>query len=185
MVNPLLVRALPEHLAERRQAIEVVENIGFFKRLAAIVEADLAALAADKIPPLWRDSPVTIGLAFGWADARQQLPMLSGRLEARVDAVCQRCLEPCVLQIEQSVRLLLVHEQTAGSSDSGFEIWEPDEETVRPFDIVEELLVMSLPMAAMHARAENCGRLAARLAPARQNTARPFADLKARIDQTD
>lgn len=184
MANPLLVRALPEHLAERGQAIEIVEDISFFPRLAAIVEADLEALPEDRIPPRWRESPVTIGLQFGWADARERLPELQGRLEARIDAVCQRCLEPCELSLRQEIRLLLVDGQTAGSSDEGYEIWELDDDMVRPLDVVEELLIMALPMAAMHVSLDTCGPLVTSTGGAPTETVRPFADLKARIDES-
>lgn len=183
MANPLLVRALPASLADRGQAIEVVEEISFFKRLAGIVEADLGALPAEKIPPRWRESPVTIDLQFGWADARERLPQLSGTLEARIDAVCQRCLEPCEVRLGQTVRLLLAGEEIAGASDDGAELWELDEEMIRPLDVVEELLIMALPMAAKHASMDDCSNPVVQTIPMATDNVKPFADLKARIDE--
>lgn len=187
MANPLLDRALPEHLAEQRQTIERVEKLSSLERLEAIVEADLSALPEGKIPPGWRDSPVTIRFAFGFADVGERLPQLSGTVAARIVAVCQRCLEPCEIRLQQSLKLLLVENGSAATEGAGYEAWELDDTLLRPLDVVEETLIMALPMSPMHASIEACGPLIEHIGskPAATDTVRPFADLKSRIDGTD
>jgi uncharacterized metal-binding protein YceD (DUF177 family) len=44
-------------------------------------------------------------------------------------------------------------------ADDGFEdreVWELDEATLRPLDIVEELLIMAMPLSAMHDNMADC-----------------------------
>jgi uncharacterized metal-binding protein YceD (DUF177 family) len=182
MGNPLRVRRPITELAAKGQAFEIAEKIGSFERLAGIVEADLAALDPDKIPEAWRESMVTGRLAFGFADAQQQVVALVGEVAVTVDAVCQRCLEPFRLTLECELRLLPTTEQEGVSAGADFELWELDDELVCPAEIVEEVLIMAMPLSAMHDAAEACREFESGGDESEQMT-RPFAALKARLDQ--
>ena len=63
----------------------------------------------------------------------------------------------------------------------GFDAWALDDGATRLKDIVEESLVMALPLAPVHAALADCGPLAASLTKADPETARPFADLRAQM----
>ncbi|MDZ7643346.1 MAG: YceD family protein [Woeseiaceae bacterium] len=186
MANPLLDRAAPEQLARNRQAFEIVENLSTFEQLAAIVAADLGTLGADNRPVSWRDTPVRVALQFGWADAREVLPQLTGTVQTRVPAVCQRCLQPCEIPLDLALALLLLGPDAVQTADVALESWELDEDTLRPLDVVEESLIMALPMVARHDSTSECGTLAtgAGEVPA-PDTVRPFAGLKARMKGTN
>ena len=146
------------------------------------MEADLSALDADKVPQGWRDRTVAGRLSFGFADAQQGLPVLEGSVAATVDAVCQRCLEPMELKLSAELKLLFTGDPALATDDSGFEVWELEEETLRPLDIVDEALAMALPLAALHENDENCSR-PAEAADQRRDTIRPFAALKSQMEQ--
>ena len=188
MGNPLLDRASPRDLAERGQIIEKEEKLELFPRLTEAIAADLEALPAERLPRQWRQSPVAFRLAFGWADHRQRVPVLTGSVTAELPAVCQRCLEPLTLLLAQELKLLLTSPDGSPATGGEFEPWEIDEAVIRPADIVDEVLIMAMPLAAMHADRRDCGPLAGLLAtdpPAAGDTARPFADLRARLRQKD
>ncbi len=181
MGNPLRVRRPIAELAAKGQVIEIAEKIGSFERLAGIVEADLGALDSDKIPPDWRDSIVTGRLEFGFADAQQQVASLVGQAAVTVDAVCQRCLEPFRLPLSVELRLLPTTVDQGVSAGAGFELWELDDPMVCPAEIVEEVLIMAMPLSAMHAASAACKEFK----PADDDvgrTTRPFAALKARLE---
>ena len=187
MGNPLRDRRTPQEFAASHQSIDFDDKIGDFERLAGIVEADLSALDADKIPPGWRDRAVAGSLSFGFADAQQGLPVLEGRVSATVDAVCQRCLEPMELALSAELRLLFAHSETDDSEtepsdESGFEVWELDEETLRPLDIVDEALAMAVPLAVLHEDDETCTAPDDVVVKSR-DTIRPFAALKAQMEK--
>ena len=182
MGNPLRVRRPIAELAAKGQVIEIAEKIGNFERLAGIVEADLATLDPDKIPHNWRDSMVTGWLEFGFADAQKQVVSLVGELAVTLDAVCQRCLEPFRLSLATGLRLLPTTVEQGVSAGNDFEPWELEDERVCPAEIVEEVLIMAMPLSAMHENSAACKGYEPADEEAQQTT-RPFAALKAQLDQ--
>jgi uncharacterized metal-binding protein YceD (DUF177 family) len=181
MGNPLRDRRTPQEFAASRQIIDFESKIDDFERLAEIVETDLSALEADRIPAGWRERQISGQLSFGFADAQQGLPQLEGRVTATVDAVCQRCLEPFELELAVNLKLLFGGEGSE-ADESDFEFWELEEETLRPLDIVDEALVMAVPLAVVHEDDETC------MAPddvvdEGRDTIRPFAALKSQMEK--
>jgi uncharacterized protein len=189
MANPLLDRESPQDLATQGQVIEFKGKVADFARLVEIIEADLAATPAASRPVAWRAAPVEIKLEFGWSDDRRETPSLSGRVQAGIAAVCQRCLEPFVFTLETELRLLFMKSPAALRENVSEDIWEVEEETVRPLEIVEESLIMALPLAPMHDPVELCGPLIGELRREADNepvgSDRPFAELRAQMDELD
>lgn len=184
MANPLLARVTPELLARKRQTIETVEKLATFERLAAIVDDDLKHAAAGGEQRDFRARPVRISLRFDWADATERLPRVAGRVETEVPATCQRCLGFCEVELVADVDLLLLDPRDAVSVDEALEVWELDDERLRPLDVVEEMLVMALPFAAVHRDAQQCGRVADYGGNETGDTVRPFADLKSKLGRS-
>jgi uncharacterized metal-binding protein YceD (DUF177 family) len=156
MGNLLRDRCTAAELASVEQVIEITDKISSFESVASIVEADLAALDPDKMPSGWRDLDVRGELQFGFVDAENRVPMVTGSATANVGAVCQRCLEPFQLQLEIEARLLLLGADESADGYDDFEVWELNEQTMRPQDIVEELLIMAMPLSAMHDNMADC-----------------------------
>ena len=184
MGNPLRVRRPVAELAAKGQVIEIAEKLSNFKRLEGIVEADLATLDPDKIPHDWRDSRVTGRLEFGFADAQMQVASLEGEVTVALDAVCQRCLEPFRYTLSVELRLLPTTVSQGVPVGADFDVWELDEEVICPADIVEEALIMAMPLSARHQNAEACGGYE----PAGEQvvqTSRPFASLREQLDQDE
>jgi uncharacterized metal-binding protein YceD (DUF177 family) len=185
MANPLLDHASPGDLADRGQTFEIEGEIQDFKRLLEIVEADLAEVPAQLVPAQWRMAPVGIKLDFSWADAKKEFPALTGQVTANIAALCQRCLEPCEIAVETELKMVLVKKsprlKVAETAFSEFEVWELAEDTIRPLDIVEEALIMALPLSPLHSSRDLCGQLADDVVQEKSGTARPFADLKSQM----
>jgi len=181
MSNPLTDPALPAQLADSRQMIETKGKLTDLHRLRELVEADLASLASGLTPKKWRRAPIDIRLAFGWADARHQIPALEGQISAKIDAVCQRCLEPFELSLDAQLKLLLLMPGGETAAFEEYEIWETAEDTVRPLDIVDEALVMAMPLSPAHEDSTMCGPLAAKLKSEESKMVRPFANLKSQM----
>ncbi|MDJ0701198.1 MAG: YceD family protein [Woeseiaceae bacterium] len=179
MGSVLTDRRTPRELAANGQVIEIASKIGSFERLADLVEADLAALDEDAAPADWRDSPVTGRLEFGFADDRDSLPMVTGDAQATVCAVCQRCLEPMQLVLDARLEYLL-----ADGDFEGLEVWELEEATLRPLDLVDEALVMAVPMIVLHDDEDGCSAMTAEAEDA-DDKIRPFAALREQMEQLD
>jgi len=185
MANPLLDRVLPEELAERGQVFEFEGKVEDFRRLIEIVEADLKSVAVQIRPREWRAAPVNIRLGFGWADARREIPTLEGEISTDIVAVCQRCLESFELPLRTTLKMLLLKTADATSLQDEFEIWEVEGDEIRPLDIVEEVLIMALPLSAVHPSRDLCGPLAENVTDENKETVRPFADLRSQMNKSN
>ncbi|HEX5766474.1 MAG TPA: DUF177 domain-containing protein [Woeseiaceae bacterium] len=188
MRNPLLDRSSPGELADLGQVVETKTNLGDFSRLSGVVEADLASLPEAEFPREWRQAPVQIRLRFSWIDAGRRLPALEGRVTGSIPVVCQRCLGPMELALDEELKLLLVAPgESAGAKGAAddFEIWELDEATIRPLDILEEALIMAMPLSALHERGQGCDAAVDAEPPVREETNRPFAGLRSQISGRD
>ena len=182
MVNPLRDRRTPRELAASGQVIEISEKISSFGRLAKIVRGDLETLDPDKLPPDWRDAVVEAQLSFGFADAQQRFPALEGTVAVTIDAVCQRCLEPMQLPLAAELRLLFTDAENDAGHTEEFEVWEMEEERLRPLDLVEEVLIMSMPISALHVDDAVCVEPDTDEEASEKGTIRPFADLKSQME---
>ena len=181
MDDPLRDRRPPRDWAASAQIVEISEKIGSFTRLARVVEADLSALESGKIPADWRDSLVTGKLKFDFPDSREGTVALELSLAVRVAAICQRCLRPFELPLSTNLALLLGGPQDTIAERDNYEIWELTEEAVSPMDIVDEALVMAMPLSAMHEEAGDCVAVDEREAGEKMTT--PFASLRAQMDK--
>jgi len=184
MGNPLRDRRTPSELAASGQVIDFSEKINIFERLAEIVGGDLETLDPDRLPPDWRDRVVSGQLNFGFADAQDGLPMLQGKVTVTLDLVCQRCLEAMQLPLAVELRLLFGGDESAAVRDDGYDIWELEEDTLRPLDLVEEALIMAMPLVAMHFDSKTCQ------GPEQEEQhsgekIRPFAALRSQMESDD
>jgi uncharacterized metal-binding protein YceD (DUF177 family) len=188
MANPLLDDVLPRDLAERGQVFEIKEEVGKFSRLVEIIEKDLSTTVGSDAPRGWRQAPVAIRLAFSWADVDRLLPRVSGRVTVRLATVCQRCLEAFELPVAADIDMLLIAagpelQEPALAGD--VELWEMEKERVRLVDLVEESLVMAMPLAPMHESKDACGSLVRDMAEIEESVARPFANLRAQMERAE
>ena len=184
MGNPLQDRRTAAEWASLRQVIEIAEKISFFDGLAAIVEGDLGALEAGKMPANWRDRVVVGQLEFGFADVDERVPTVTGSATVEVDVVCQRCLQPFLLQLQIEPRLLLLEPEETEIGYDDFEVWELDQKSLRPQDIVEELLIMAMPFSAKHDNMANC-KAFSMTEDGAEGMKTPFAALRLQMQQDE
>ena len=188
MSNPLRDRRPVTELAADGQVIEFAEQISTFEGLAAVLEADLAALDPDKVPSAWRESVVSGALKFGFVDAAGRVPGLTGSAGANAAAICQRCLEPFELKLCIEPELLLLDAKEVAQGYEDIEVWELDERAVRPQDIVEELLIMAMPLSAMHDNMAECKAFLSADPSVDESTeelVKPFVALRSQMKQNE
>lgn len=185
MAHALYDRRTPKELAEARQVVDYKGVVSDFPRLLEVVRRDLEHVPETERPPDWRTRPVAVTLSFGFADTGRAVPAVEGWVTAELDAVCQRCLEPFPLPLAADFRHVLA---AGGEEYSSYGVWELADDTVRPVELVEEALIMALPMSAAHESIAECGALADRIDQEQglaQDTARPFAALRELIEDKE
>ena len=121
------------------------------------------------------------------AHARLQFATFEGRptievvVEGQVVLPCQRCLEPCTCAIEESAQLVVVDDDSA-TVPGGFEPYVADPERLSLTELIEEQLLLGLPLIARHADRSACAAATGLEAPATdapgQDKQRPFEGLR-------
>jgi uncharacterized protein len=121
---------------------------------------------------------------FDFARAGEGVPACEMDLEAVVTLTCQRCLEPYKQSLRSEAKLAFVTgDEEAGQVPEGYEAVPAPNARVDLLELVEDELLLSLPVVALHGEGTQCAG-AARQAeddgreerPA--ETHRPFAQLQ-------
>jgi len=185
MGDPLRDRCLPRDLAANQQVFEFSKKIGAFSRLAELVEGDLSALEAGDTLLNWREFLVTGSLGFSFADATEAAVALDMSIKATVPAVCQRCLQGFEMPLATALQLLLGEPGKDIAERDDYEFWELSEKEFSPLELVEEALIMALPLAAIHENRNDCVTLDSTQGDedrADREMTTPFAALRAQMD---
>ncbi len=79
------------------------------------------------------------------------VPCIRGELHATLQVICQRCMEPMKLAIDASVSLGLLKREDRGEELPGeYEPLVIDEHPASLSDIIEDELILALPVVPMH-----------------------------------
>lgn len=111
------------------------------------------SIPADALPRLQKAvasvDRVAAEVEFSLGDDREKL--LRGTLDATVDVICQRCLEPFSQQIHSDFSIAAVwSEEEAKALASAYDPWIVGEGEGDLYEILEEELLLSLPVVTFH-----------------------------------
>jgi uncharacterized protein len=82
---------------------------------------------------------------------KQQRPTITGYLQAQLPMQCQRCLQPMQWPIDTQVALVvLAHGQSEDDLPVGYEALNLTSVPVSLITLVEDELILALPIVAMH-----------------------------------
>jgi len=123
-------------------------------------------------------------LEFGTFEGGSRIEL---RVAGEVFLACQRCLKPCGCAVDESASLVVVARDT-DEVPGGFEPLLGDPERLSVAELIEEQVLLGLPLVPMHASAAECGAAAAALAADEAEAAadekqRPFANLRELLDK--
>jgi len=129
------------------------------------------------------DPPGQIDVTLEICHRDDGLVVVEGRLDGQVRVACQRCLEPVQIPVERDIRLALAGSETGARAADGFESWSLEDGPMTIRALLEDELLLALPLVPVHEDPEACGELAERLAAmATDNTGAssdsPFAVLE-------
>ena len=110
---------------------------------------------------------------------------ISGHLHTEVAVVCQRCMEPLEIVLDDDIELaVLKDESKVASLDAEFDPWICSDTKLEITSLVEEQLILCLPIVSLHDSA-NCNGTSAYLSATNNSekdpatgTVNPFAALK-------
>ncbi len=150
---------LPEHvdvarLAARSARLQSVTPVSAMARLAALLV----------------DAKGSVGSDLRFSDRQ----WIDGEASATVRVTCQRCLEPMSVALDARIRLAVDADEDQLPDDR--EAVMSDNGDLSPLALVEDELILALPIVPMHAEGECSVRLAENPAPAERES--PFAVLQ-------
>lgn len=134
-------KALPEHihpfrLARQGETLQGSVPIAKMKRLADLLDEPAGSAEFE--------------LRFGYDDQGQAC--VTGRIDAGVVMICQRCLEPMQVEVSCRVCLALVREDAdVAALDARYEPLKVGEEPVSVPGLVEDEVLLALPQFSRHA----------------------------------
>jgi uncharacterized metal-binding protein YceD (DUF177 family) len=181
MKSPLLDRRTPREWYGDGPDYTLDASLAAFEKLCDAVAGEIGPSHDTS----WRDGTVNVDVRLKPAEHRDGAYILTGDVTTVVPLVCQRCLSPFMQSLASEIDAELIAGEPASDAAGDREIWELDDETFRLIDVLDEALVMAIPMSPRHAP-DTCG--AAYLeedAPPRNETIQPFADLKARMAKNE
>jgi len=155
-------------LADEGAGLERRYPVGRFARLADTVSDGRGEVVAR----------------FDFARVGERIPACEMELEAVVTLTCQRCLEPYAQPLRSETRLAFVTgEEETGEVPEGYEAIPAPGARVDLAELVEDELLLSLPVVALHGEGTQCAGTARQAEedgreerPA--ETHRPFAQLQ-------
>lgn len=119
-------------------------------------EAEIAGSVPLESLPRFRQSlagdaaQVSVALAFSSNDSGQRL--ITGVVRATVDVICQRCLDPLTIALEDEVHLALVPgESEAAGLEPDLDPWINADYRLDLAPLVEEQLMLCMPIVSYHA----------------------------------
>jgi uncharacterized protein len=150
---------------------------------AASIERDLVLAQLPRL--------VDAGALSGTrAHGELRFGMFEGRatVDARVSGVvvlpCQRCLQPCEVSIAESTPLIVLATEE-DPAPAGFDPILANAERLPVIEVIEEQLLLGLPLVAVHLPGTGCSEPASPAATqeAAEDRQRPFANLRELLDK--
>ena len=158
-------------LAAQGAALERRFPLSDFGRLRGL-------LAAPRVPEARE-----VRARFGFAE-EQGRPVALVEVETSLPLVCQRCLQPVDWPVRSAARLAFVDATVAAATEvDGRDAFETRAGHLRLIDVVEEELLLALPLVATHTAPAACELLEAPGVPPQEastaeHAQRPFEGLK-------
>lgn len=138
-----------ESLADRGVTLDGVLEVGKLTRLKSLLHTDAGSVSAT--------------LRFGQrGDGWLAVDL---KLKGSVQLVCQRCLEPYRHELDESANVVAADEASLpATTPAGFEPFELAGGRLQPAELIEDELIVAIPLVPKHLRVEDCGSLARELA---------------------
>jgi uncharacterized protein len=85
--------------------------------------------------------------------------------QGSVHLMCQRCLEPFRHELAETVNVVVVDGDSVPlAAPTGYESFELEGGRLQPAQLIEDELIVAIPLVPKHARVEDCGSLARAIA---------------------
>jgi uncharacterized protein len=138
-----------ESMADRKVTLSGELDFGLLTRLRSLLHSDVGSVSATLEFRQRHEGWFAVALDF----------------QASVELECQRCLEPLRHDLTEHVDVAVAEEGSVpATTPAEFEPFEIMGGRLQPAQLIEDELILALPLVPKHARVEDCGSLARQLA---------------------
>ena len=167
-----------------KHVIDCECKISEFDKLSQILTEGLNNLDSFVKRDIWLNEKVYVRLNFESNGHDTNILMATGTLKTRFFLTCQKCLKLIEREIELPVKLALCNECNGDQYFYDYEYWELNGNSIKVLDLIEELLIMAIPLYIKHNVNENCVSVDA-IEFQKQQVTSPFADLKNKVKKSN
>lgn len=139
MSTRLPIEVNPYRLIEQRRDLEGEYEVGSF----------------SKISDLLTDTNGVMSVDMSFFKNESGLPSIKGRVTGELSLVCQRCLEPVSIAVDNLIELVLVSsDEQAAKLQGGYETYLVEDGRIILQDFVEDEVLLNIPQLVMHDQCE-------------------------------
>ena len=164
------------------QRIKGEYKVRDFEKIVRLIQKDHLN-AIDSIDSKdWLKEEVRINLKQEIANLNFDEKKVSGSIKIKLYLTCQNCLNVVESDLNIPVSIILCKESK--KNIKAFEMWEIYEEKIKLKDLIEELIIISLPFYFKHKSSKDCIVYDYKLNNNRTKTL-PFANLKNQLNNDE
>jgi uncharacterized protein len=121
-------------------------------RQALQIQGYIAVSALDRLCGILLDEQGVVNASLSFEVDSDRRLRIRGHVNAEVNVVCQRCMQPMAMVLDDSIDLVMVStEERMKQLPASLDPWFCGEDDMLiPADIVEEQLILAMPIVTMH-----------------------------------
>ena len=95
------------------------------------------------------NAEINVELEFSLNRSKQRL--ITGKVSAKVEVECQRCLEPVQIEFQDNISLALLRKESdIAKLDDSLDPWLVEDHKLSLAELVEEQLLLAMPIVSTH-----------------------------------
>lgn len=157
-------------------------KVGNFEKIVRLIQKDHLNALDLKDSKDWLNEKVTINLKQEIANLNSDEKKVSGTIKIKIYLTCQNCLNMIENDLNIPVSIILCKESK--KNIKGSEMWEIYKEKIKLKDLIEELIIISLPLYFKHESSKDCIAYDYKLDTESAKTL-PFANLKNQLNNDE
>ncbi|MFA7094932.1 MAG: YceD family protein [Gammaproteobacteria bacterium] len=121
------------------------------------LRGSVAITGLRRLVPLLRSCVGAVEVELGFGIDAERVSFMQGRIVGELDITCQRCLGSMTLSVDFEFLLGMVRSEAEGDRlPSRYEPLLVESALISLADVVEDELILALPIIARHADTESC-----------------------------
>jgi uncharacterized protein len=135
-----------------------LRELGALGARGSILSGDIELNRFNRLAGLLHSDAGSVRTTLRFRQERGGWLIIDVEYDTTVQLVCQRCLEPVDYHVSDHVEMALLETPSLEPHvPEGYEPLVLDEERLMPAMLIEDELIISLPIVPRHSRPEGCG----------------------------